>query len=352
MIKMSLLFALFTITNLVYSQSLEEGLSSLSAQISSGMTESNKQKIAVIEFSDLNGIVTELGKYLSEELITKLFLTKKFQVIERQLLNKVLSEHKLNATGLIDETTAKELGNILGVEAIVSGTITDLGESVKINARLISTETGQIFSVASEAIIKDNTIKRLMGIYISGEFNTRKKSTVSGDVFFKEDFSDYEVGDIASDWGYNVIIKSERGGGKYLETQVNRATLEHDINFPKNFSFEYNVWGRNRRPEESLTLIDENGEELKIIIDNNDSWTEEVVLGGIRFSSSIGKLISKNDNWNTVRIVVKNSVVKFYLNNTFIISGSFPQYSNFVRIRYITSDTKRQFKNFVGRIIY
>ena len=42
MIKMSLLFTLLIITNLVYSQTLEVGLSSLSAQISVGMTESNK----------------------------------------------------------------------------------------------------------------------------------------------------------------------------------------------------------------------------------------------------------------------------------------------------------------------
>lgn len=341
MIKMSLLFSLLIITNLVYSQTLEVGLSSLSAQISAGMTESNKQKIAVIEFSDLNGKITELGKYLSEELITRLFLTKKFQVIERLLLNKVLSEHKLNATGLIDETTAKELGNILGVEAIVSGTITDLGGSVKINSRLISTETGQIFSVASEEIIKDNTLKRLMGIYISGESNTRKKPTVSGDIFFKEDFSDYEVGDIASDWGHNLVVKNARVGGKLIETQVGNVTIQHDINFPQNFSFEFDLYGKNYWPHQldadPLVFIDKNGKELLISISFYEGWEKNPV--------------TSSKKWNTIKVLVKNSLYKLYFNGVYIKTKDISQYSDFVRIKF-TMVCKRSLKNFIGRILY
>ena len=144
-------------------QTLDEGLNALSSQIAAGMTEGNKQKIAVVEFYDLDGKTTELGRYVSEELITRLFTTKKFNVVERQLLNKVIEEHKLNLSGLVDVTTAKELGKILGVDAICAGTITDLGNSVKINARLISTETGSIFAVASTEIQKDEVVRKLMG---------------------------------------------------------------------------------------------------------------------------------------------------------------------------------------------
>lgn len=95
-------------------------------------------------------------------MITRLFITKKVEVVERQLLVKVLEEHKLNMTGVVDPTSAKELGKILGVDAIASGTITDLGTSVKLNARLITTETGKIFAVASVEILKDEKIRKLM----------------------------------------------------------------------------------------------------------------------------------------------------------------------------------------------
>ncbi|MCK4359214.1 MAG: hypothetical protein KAW92_10835 [Candidatus Cloacimonetes bacterium] len=143
---------------------LDNSLSDLTTQITNSITEDGKTKIAVIEFSDLEGNVTQFGKYLAEELITRLFRTKKFEVVERQLLNKIISEQKLSITGMIDENSAKELGRILGVDAIVSGTITDLGTSLKVNARIISTETGKVFGVAGTKIVKDETVEKLMGI--------------------------------------------------------------------------------------------------------------------------------------------------------------------------------------------
>jgi len=143
---------------------LDNSLSDLTTQIANSITEDGKKKIAVIEFSDLEGNVTQFGKYLAEELITRLFRTRKFEVVERQLLNKVLSEQKLGITGLIDDESAIAIGKLLGVDAIVSGTITDLGKSLKVNARIISTETGKVFGVAGTNIVKDETVEKLMGI--------------------------------------------------------------------------------------------------------------------------------------------------------------------------------------------
>ena len=143
---------------------LDNSLSDLTTQIINSITEDRKKKIAVIEFSDLDGNVTQFGKYLAEELITRLFRTKKFEVVERQLLNKIISEQKLSITGMIDPNSAKELGRILGVDAIVSGTITDFVTDLKVNARIISTETGKVFGVAATNIVKDDNVRKLMGI--------------------------------------------------------------------------------------------------------------------------------------------------------------------------------------------
>ena len=143
--------------------SLDSQLQNLTDQIVISLSQTQKSKIAVIEFSTLRGTATKFGRYLAEELITRLYLTNKFSVIERQLLNKVLQEHQLNLSGLIDASSAQELGRILGVDAIASGSVTDLGTSVKVNARLISTQTGKIFSVASVNIIKDDVVGKLMG---------------------------------------------------------------------------------------------------------------------------------------------------------------------------------------------
>ncbi|MCD4818003.1 MAG: CsgG/HfaB family protein [Candidatus Cloacimonetes bacterium] len=142
--------------------SLDSQLDDLTRQIVNSLSQENKSKIAVMEFSDLNGNITEFGKYLAEELTTRLFMTKHFVVVERQKINEIMKEQKLGISGLIDDESAISLGKIFGVDAITSGSITDLGEMIKINARLISTETGEIFSVASVKIEKDNVIENMM----------------------------------------------------------------------------------------------------------------------------------------------------------------------------------------------
>lgn len=163
----------------VTQSNLDQRVADLSEQISTEMTENRKRTIAVVEFVDLKGIVTDFGRYLSEELITRLFQTKKFTVIERQMLNKVIAEQKLTLTGTFDQSSARQLGRLLGVDAICSGTIGDLGQSLKVNARLISAETGTIFAVASTEILKDDSVLKLMGGVATSSSGTKSEESSS-----------------------------------------------------------------------------------------------------------------------------------------------------------------------------
>ncbi len=146
--------------------SLDSQLDELSRKISGNLSQQTKPKIAVIEFTDLSGNVTDLGKFLAEELTTKLFTAGKFQVIERRLIEKILKEQQLSMTGVVDEKTAMKVGSLLGVDVIATGTTADLGASVKVNARTISVGKGTVFSVASVMIAKNDQVKMLMGKYV------------------------------------------------------------------------------------------------------------------------------------------------------------------------------------------
>lgn len=144
-------------------ETLEQRLDSLARKISDNLTENQKHTIAVVEFSDLKGNVTNFGRFLSEELITRLYQTKKFKVIERQQLNKIIAEQKLSLTGVVDPASAQKLGRVLGVDSIVFGSVSDLVKTLRINARLIGTETGEVFAAASIEIVKDDAVASLMG---------------------------------------------------------------------------------------------------------------------------------------------------------------------------------------------
>ena len=56
-------------------------------------------------------------------LTTALVKAGKFNVIERQELDKVLDEQKLGASGLVIAESAPKVGKLLGVELLVIGSI-------------------------------------------------------------------------------------------------------------------------------------------------------------------------------------------------------------------------------------
>ncbi|WP_221029397.1 FlgO family outer membrane protein [Actomonas aquatica] len=142
----------------------ESGIADLATQITTNLEAEGKQRVAVLEFADLNGDVSHFGQFLAEELITQLFVVSpgKFDVVERRQLTQVMAEHKLGATGLLNPDTIKQLGQFLAVDAVVTGSIVDLGNDIKINARLISVETAKIFSVSQVRIPKVGTVADLL----------------------------------------------------------------------------------------------------------------------------------------------------------------------------------------------
>lgn len=140
----------------------DQQLDALAEQIAGGLAGNGTIKVAVVEFSDLAGKTSPLGRFMAEELTTRLFRTGKFEIIERQLLDKILAEQKLSASGLLDEQTAQKIGMTLGVEALTTGTVSDLGASIKVNARLIAPRTGAVFAVASVTVPVDKTVESLL----------------------------------------------------------------------------------------------------------------------------------------------------------------------------------------------
>lgn len=87
-----------------------------------------------------------LGEEMAATLMDGLARSGKVRVVERRQLRQILEELKLSASGLIDEQTAIKAGKLLGANALVLGSFLKFGDSVKINIRVVKTETGEILS--------------------------------------------------------------------------------------------------------------------------------------------------------------------------------------------------------------
>lgn len=118
-----------------------------------------KTKIAVLDFQ-LHGDryeTADMGKIVAEWLITALVKEGRFDVIERRLLEKVLSEQKLGATGLIDEQHVTKLGKVLGAKVVITGSLMKFQNVIEANSRIIDVETGAV--VAAEIVRSTSTAK-------------------------------------------------------------------------------------------------------------------------------------------------------------------------------------------------
>lgn len=136
----------------------------VSSEIAQRILASGRKTVAVTDFTDLEGRPTQLGRYLAEEFSTSLLSNAKgFEVIDRTHLGSILQEHKLATTGLIDPTTIRRLGQIAGVETIVTGTMTPFEEYVHLTLKVLDTETAQLVAATTYDVPKTKTISDLIG---------------------------------------------------------------------------------------------------------------------------------------------------------------------------------------------
>lgn len=115
-----------------------------------------KKRVAVIGFSSETGRKDRASAIVTERLTSEIAANPGLEVIERGRLDEVLQEQKLAAKGVVDPATAKHIGNILGADAVVTGTVIELDDNnVEVNARLVDTQDAHILKAVSKTIKKD-----------------------------------------------------------------------------------------------------------------------------------------------------------------------------------------------------
>ncbi len=154
---------MFSFSSLWASTGYKEEIENISKSMADKIADAGKKKVAVVDFTDLQGNVTELGRFIAEKFSVSLLIAKKgFTVIDRTHLNALLKEHKLSAKGLIDPATARKLGKIAGADALVTGSLTPFGDSVEITVKLMDTETAALIDANSGNIPMIDAIKKMM----------------------------------------------------------------------------------------------------------------------------------------------------------------------------------------------
>lgn len=141
--------------------------------------------VAVMNFSGGETLEERLRIRMADALITSLVQAGRFDVVERERLDLVMSEQNLAQTGRVDPATAARVGKILGAELVVFGLVTGATEQkidkfsydlvrveVSIDVRAVNVSTGRV--VISESARGSDSAKVITtanGTVVSGPTN-------------------------------------------------------------------------------------------------------------------------------------------------------------------------------------
>ena len=99
-----------------------------------------KKRVAVMNFDyatvqsgvqAIFGANQDIGKGIADLLVDKLVNDGTYSVIERKMLDKIIAEQNMSNSDRFDSNSAAKIGKLLGVDAIIVGSITQFGRDDK-----------------------------------------------------------------------------------------------------------------------------------------------------------------------------------------------------------------------------
>ena len=108
----------------------------------------------------------DAGEVIASLLAGELANLSNINLVERGQIKNVLGEQKLQMTGVVDSSSAVEIGKILGADAVLIGNVFDYlswsslaipGSTVSYSMRIIDVETGKVLTSGSTSKVENFT---------------------------------------------------------------------------------------------------------------------------------------------------------------------------------------------------
>lgn len=100
-----------------------------------------RKTVAVLTFEG-KGIVQYEAAALTDRLSTEINNTGAVRIVERGMMQEILTEQGFQQSGCTSAECAVEVGALLGVQYMISGSIGKIGDTYTIDAKMVSVQTG------------------------------------------------------------------------------------------------------------------------------------------------------------------------------------------------------------------
>lgn len=295
--------------------------------------EANIKKIAIIDFDDASVSVAQMqygqsiqllmglmgrqapqpekskvGRAVAEMLAIEIVKDGSLKVVERNQLEKILNEHKLSASGTIDPSDAVRIGKVLGVSAILTGSViqysveqkstgilgigsTSTIATVAINGKLIDTTTAEIISAmegkgeeSSSSVMIGSLVRTDVSIEQTILQEATKKAISQILAKLKENEAKIKVQKLTA-----VIAHADKQGGIYVldigrNSGIQKNMLMHVMKIAKEV--------KSPTTGQVIKKISEHIADLKITEVDSDSATGVCVNGRCEGISEMDMVVS------------------------------------------------------------
>ena len=123
------------------------------------IAQESKPSVAVLDF-EARGIPGYEAETLTERLRTEIATTRAVRLVDRKLLQKILEEQGLQQSGCTTDECVAEVGQLLGAQFMINGSVGKIGDSYAIDAKMVSVTTG--VAVRSKSISYEGEIAGLL----------------------------------------------------------------------------------------------------------------------------------------------------------------------------------------------
>ncbi len=110
--------------------------------------------VPTVAVMDFNGVMlgeagnsVAIGKAMSAMLTTEFSVRDGLRVLERQNIQTILQEQRLALSGRVDESSAVEIGKMLGVQYVLLGSVISTGSQLRVDIRAVDVETTEVLTV-------------------------------------------------------------------------------------------------------------------------------------------------------------------------------------------------------------
>ena len=124
-----------------------------------GQAVQRNQTVAVLDFEG-QGVSKGEVQTLTERLRTEIGNTNHVRLIERKAVEKIMAEQGFQQSGCTSDECAAEVGQLLGVQFMIGGSIGKMGKTFTIDAKIFSVETGE--TIQTKSATHDGDISGLL----------------------------------------------------------------------------------------------------------------------------------------------------------------------------------------------